>query len=74
MKRLELSLLFGFAVMLLYFFLAPTQADAWWTSAFEPLCEALVRDDLCPRIICESAGTMAEDALAMQMTYLAARG
>ena len=42
MKRLELSLLFGFAAMLLYFFLAPTQADAWWTSAFEPLCDGIL--------------------------------
>jgi hypothetical protein len=35
--------------------------------------EALVRDSLCPRIICESDGTMAEDALAMQTHYLALR-
>ncbi len=50
-----------------------TFADEMFGPAFEPLCEALVRDDLCPRIICESAGTMAEDALAMQMAYLAAK-
>lgn len=42
MKRLELSLLFGFTVMLLHFFFAPTQADAWWTSAFEPLCDGIL--------------------------------
>lgn len=33
---------------------------------FEPLAEAIVREDLSPRIICESAGTMAEDALRMK--------
>ena len=33
---------------------------------FEPLAEAIVREDLSPRIICESAGTMAEDALCMK--------
>jgi len=32
---------------------------------FEPLAEAIVREGVAPRIICESAGTMAEDALAM---------
>ena len=41
---------------------------------FEPLAEALARDNLCPRIICESAGTMSEDALFMQRAYLAAKG
>ena len=39
---------------------------------FEPLATALALDRLCPRIISESAGTMAEDALAMQTAYLAA--
>ncbi|MBR2353190.1 MAG: TIM barrel protein [Clostridia bacterium] len=33
---------------------------------FEPLAEAIVREGVCPRIICESAGTMAEDALFMK--------
>ena len=28
--------------------------------------EAIVRDDLSPRIICESDGTMPEDALTMK--------
>lgn len=37
--------------------------------AFEPLCEALVKDALTPCIICESAGTQAEDALAMKTFY-----
>lgn len=48
-----------------------TFEDTVFGPAFEPLCEALARDSLCPRIICESAGTMAEDALAMQQAYLA---
>ena len=42
MKRLELSLLFGFAAMLTYFFLVPAEADAWWTAAFEPLCDGVL--------------------------------
>lgn len=33
---------------------------------FEPLAEAIVKYDLSPTIICESAGTMAEDALFMK--------
>ena len=49
-----------------------TFEDATYGPDFEPLAEALVRDGLCPRIICESAGTMAEDALLMQQAYLAA--
>ncbi len=36
---------------------------------FEPLCEAIAREGLCPRIICESAGTQADDALAMKHSY-----
>ncbi len=51
-----------------------TFADTVFGPDFEPLVEALVRDDLCPRIICESAGTMSEDALAMHRAYHAARG
>lgn len=51
-----------------------TFTDEVFGPVFEPLAEALVRDDLCPRIICESDGTMAEDALYMQNAYLAARG
>ena len=41
---------------------------------FEPLAEAIVREGICPRIICESAGTMAEDALFMKSQWLAAKG
>ena len=50
-----------------------TFADEVYGPWFEPLAEALVRDNLCPRIICESAGTMSEDALFMQRAYLAAK-
>ena len=48
-----------------------TFADEQYGPVFEPLAEALAKDDLCPRIICESDGTMAEDALYMQNAYLA---
>lgn len=46
-----------------------TFADDTYGPAFEPLMEAVARENLCPRIICESAGTMAEDALAMKNYY-----
>ncbi len=51
-----------------------TFADTVYGPCFEPLAEALARDGLCPRIICESAGTMTEDALFMQAAYQQARG
>ena len=35
--------------------------------------EAIIVDGLCPRIICESDGTMPEDALAMKNYWLAHR-
>ena len=41
---------------------------------FEPLMEAIYRDKLAPCIICESSGTMAEDALAMKNEYLRLKG
>ena len=50
-----------------------TFADTVYGPSFEPLAEALVRDDLCPRIISESAGTQSEDALAMHLAYTAAK-
>ena len=50
-----------------------TFEDTVYGPFFEPLAEALVKDDLCPRIISESAGTQSEDALAMQLAYLAAK-
>lgn len=37
---------------------------------YRPLIEVIAREGLAPRIICESAGTMAEDALEMQEYYL----
>lgn len=43
-----------------------TFADTVYGPAFEPLAEAIVRESLCPRVISESAGTQAEDALAMK--------
>lgn len=41
---------------------------------FEPMAECIVRENLAPHIICESAGTQAEDALAMKRAWLAAGG
>ena len=43
-----------------------TFADEQFGPAFEPLAEAIVREGLCPRVICESDGTQAEDALFMK--------
>lgn len=43
-----------------------TFADQVYGPAFEPLMEAIVREGVCPRIICESDDTMAEDALTMK--------
>lgn len=51
-----------------------TFADTVYGPEFEPLAEAIVLDGLSPRIISESAGTQAEDALAMKQMWLAARG
>lgn len=50
-----------------------TFADEVFGPDFTPLAEVIARDNLAPRIICESAGTMAEDALAMQNMVEAAR-
>ena len=50
-----------------------TFADETYGPVFEPLAEAIVREGVAPRIICESAGTQAEDALYMKNAYLAAR-
>ena len=49
-----------------------TFADDLFGPAFEPLAEAIVREGVAPRVICESAGTQAEDALWMKQTYLTA--
>ncbi|MBE6639028.1 MAG: endonuclease IV [Ruminococcaceae bacterium] len=43
--------------------------DAVYGPPFEPLMEAIHRLGVSPRIICESDGTMAEDALAMKQYY-----
>ena len=50
-----------------------TFADDTFGPIFEPLAEAIVREGVAPRIICESAGTQAEDALYMKKAYEAAR-
>ncbi len=47
-----------------------TFADTEYGPEFEPLAETICRCSLAPRIICESAGTMAEDALSMKNMYL----
>jgi deoxyribonuclease-4 len=47
-----------------------TFTDEQYGPDFHPLAEVIVRDNLSPRIICESAGTMAEDALAMKAMCL----
>ena len=46
-----------------------TFADTVYGPDFEPLMEAIAREGYSPRIICESAGTQAEDALAMKTYY-----
>ena len=46
-----------------------TFEDQIYGPEFAPLAEAIARDSLAPRIISESAGTMAEDALAMKRMY-----
>ncbi|MBQ8141249.1 MAG: TIM barrel protein [Clostridia bacterium] len=50
-----------------------TFADEEFGPEFEPLAEAIVREGVAPRIICESAGTMAEDALYMKKKWEEAR-
>lgn len=47
-----------------------TFADTVYGPSFEPLMEAIVKDNLSPRIICESDGTMPEDALEMKKYYI----
>lgn len=46
-----------------------TFEDKLYGPDFEPLMDAIAREKLCPRIICESDGTMAEDAYAMKKAY-----
>jgi len=47
-----------------------TFADSEFGPLFEPLAEAIVKERVAPRIICESDGTQAEDALYMKKAYL----
>ena len=47
-----------------------TFADEIYGPSFEPLAQALARENLTPTIICESAGTQSDDALAMKKVYL----
>ncbi len=49
-----------------------TFADTTFGPFFEPLAEAIAAEKVTPRIICESDGTMAEDALTMKNQYLEA--
>lgn len=46
-----------------------TLEDTVYGPDFEPLMEALIKDGYSPRIICESDGTQALDALAMKKYY-----
>ena len=46
-----------------------TFAETEWGPDFEPLAEVLVKYGCTPEIICESAGTQAEDALEMKKIY-----
>lgn len=48
-----------------------TYADRQFGPDFEPLAALLVERQLCPRIICESKGTMAEDAVIFRDIYAA---
>ena len=47
-----------------------TFEDTEYGPEFEPLAEALILLKLEPTVICESAGTQAEDAMAMKEIYL----
>lgn len=49
-----------------------TFEDTLFGPEFEPVAELMVQYDCSPHIICESAGTQAEDAAFMKQTYLAA--
>ena len=51
-----------------------TFADTQFGPDFEPLAEAIVKEGVCPRIICESDGCMTEDALYMKNAWRIAAG
>ena len=46
-----------------------TFADDVFGPRFEPLAEAIIKEGVCPCIICESDGTQPEDALEMKKYY-----
>jgi deoxyribonuclease-4 len=48
-----------------------TFEDEIYGPCFEPLVEVLAQEGLSPTIICESAGTQSDDALAMKTYYKA---
>ena len=50
-----------------------TFADTQFGPDFQPLAELLAERKMAPTIICESSGTMAQDALAMKEMYYNAR-
>ena len=47
-----------------------TFEDQTFGPSFEPLCEAIYKHGLSPTIICESAGSQSDDALAMKKYYM----
>jgi deoxyribonuclease-4 len=51
-----------------------TFADELYGPEFHPLAEAIVKEGVAPRIICESDGTMAEDAIEMKKMWQNAQG
>ena len=46
-----------------------TFADSVYGPPYEPLMEVIARDRLTPTVICESDGTMSDDALTMKRYY-----
>ena len=46
-----------------------TFADETYGPGFEPLAELIAKEGLTPTIICESAGTQSDDALAIKLAY-----
>ena len=51
-----------------------TFEDGVFGPPFEPLISCIAKNGLSPRVICESDGTMAEDALTMKKLYLSLKG
>ena len=51
-----------------------TFEDTVFGPEFEPLAEAIIKEGVCPRIICESDGTQSDDALYMKNSWLAIGG